>query len=115
MTKTEKVIEMLNEGKETAEIKAETGASDALISKCRNKIKAMEEKEPEKEPEEEPEEDPTDEELESIIKKIKITPEKKYFTGQQNEPEEDYKCMGCLHEWKSKTMPTKCPKCGCEF
>lgn len=115
MSKTEEVIKALNAGKDTATIKAETGASDALISKCRKKLKDMEEKEQEPEPETEPEEEPTEEELESIIKKIKINPEKKFLTGQQNEPEEDYKCMGCLHEWKSKSVPVKCPKCGAEF
>ena len=110
MSKTEDVIKALNEGKDTATIKAETGASEALISRCRQKLKKLEEEKKE----EEQEEEPTDEEIDSIIKRVKITPDQKYFTGQE-EPEEEYHCMGCDHRWNSKKIPTSCPKCESEF
>jgi rubrerythrin len=114
MSKTENVIKALNEGKDTATIKTETGASEALISKCRNKIKTMQET-PEETPEAEPEEEePTEEELESIIKRIQIKPEEKYLTKDKPE-EEEYTCMGCKHVWKSSNIPTSCPNCKAEF
>ena len=69
MSKTEEVIKALNEGKDTATIKEEVGASESLISRCRGKLAALK---PAETPEEE--EDPSDEELEAIITKIKITP-----------------------------------------
>lgn len=113
MSKTEDVIKKLQAGEtDTAKIKAETGASDALISRCRQKVEALKAKEEPKK--EEQEEEPTDEEIEAVIKQIQITPDKKYLQGKE-EKDEDYKCMGCLHEWKSKTVPAKCPKCGAEF
>ena len=76
MSKTEDVIKALNEGKDTATIKAETGASEALISRCRQKLKKLEEEKKE----EEQEEEPTDEEIEAVITKIQVKPEEKYLT-----------------------------------
>jgi rubrerythrin len=112
MSKTEDVIKALQDGKDTATIKTETGASEGLISKCRTKLKAMEEKEPE--PEEEPE--PTDEELDQIINKIKIKPEEKFLTGKEKQQEdEEYTCMGCNHVWRANDIPTSCPNCKAEF
>ena len=109
MSKTEDVIKALNEGKDTATIKTETGASEALISRCRQKLKKPEPEQKEEEAE------PTDEETEAIITKIAIVPDKKYLTKDKEEKEEDYNCMGCGHKWKSSTLPTSCPSCGAEF
>jgi rubrerythrin len=109
MSKTEKVIEALNAGKDTETIKTETGASEALISRCRQKLKKEEPKTEEKE------EEPTDEEIEAIITRIKITPEEKYLTKDKEDKEESYHCLGCGHEWKSKNLPLSCPSCGAEF
>jgi rubrerythrin len=115
MSKTEDVIKALNEGKSTATIKEETGASEALISKCRTKLKAMEET-PEKQPEPEEEPEPTDDELEQIINKIKIKPEDKYLTGKDKQQEdEEYTCMGCGHVWRANDIPSSCPSCKAEF
>jgi len=108
MSKTEDVIKALNENKDTATIKTETGASEALISRCRQKLKK---EEPVKE---EKEEEPTDEEIEAIITKIKVEPDEKFLT-KDKPAEENYRCMGCGHEWKASSMPVSCPKCGCEF
>lgn len=108
MSKTEDVIKALNEGKETAQIKTETGASEALISRCRQKLKKPE-------PEPEKEEEPTDEEIEAIITKISIKPDEKYLTKDKKDSEEDYHCVGCGHRWKSSTLPASCPSCGVEF
>jgi len=114
MTKSEQVIQALCAGKDTKTIKEETGASEALISKCRSKIEAMK-KQDEVEKEQETEE-PTDEEIDAVIQKIVITPDKKYLTSDKDgKKEEDYKCMGCKHEWKATETPIKCPNCGCEF
>ena len=108
MSKTEDVIKALNEGKDTTTIKTETGASESLISRCRQKLKKPE---PEKE---EPE--PTDEEIEAIITKVKITPDDKFLTKDKKaEDSEEYHCMGCDHTWKAKDMPLSCPSCGAEF
>ena len=108
MSKTEDVIKALNEGKDTATIKAETGASEALISRCRQKLKKEEPK-----TEEEPE--PTDEEIEAIITRIQVKPDEKYLTKDKQEKEEEYHCMGCDHRWRSSEMPLSCPNCGVEF
>lgn len=114
MSKTQTVIERLNEGKTPAEIKAELGVSDALISRCKKNLDKA--KTPETKPEKEPEEEPTDEEIDAIIKRIAIKPEEKYFTSDKDgQKEEDYTCGACKHEWKAKEMPKSCPKCGCEF
>ena len=107
MSKTEEVIKALNEGKDTATIKTETGASEALISRCRQKLKK------EEEPEEEPE--PTDEEIEAIITKVKIIPDKKFLTKDKEPEDEEYHCVGCDYTWKSKSLPLSCPSCGAEF
>ena len=109
MSKTEDVIKALNEGKDTTTIKAETGASEALISRCRQKLKK-----PEAVPEKE-EEEPTDEEIEAIITKIAIKPDEKYLTKDKQDKEEEYHCTGCNHIWKASSMPLSCPNCGCEF
>lgn len=108
MSKTEAVIKALNENKDTETIKTETGASEALISRCRQKLKKEEKPE-------EKEEEPTDEEIEAIITKIKVSPDEKYLTKDKKPEEESYRCMGCGHEWKAGSMPSECPKCGCEF
>ena len=111
MSKTEEVIKALNEGKDTATIKEEVGASESLISRCRGKLAALK---PAETPEEE--ENPSDEELEAIITKIKITPEEKFLTKDKKaEDSEEYHCMGCSHTWKAKEMPLSCPSCGSEF
>jgi rubrerythrin len=109
MSKTEDVIKALQENKDTATIKAETGASEALISRCRQKLKKEEPKKEEEEPE------PTDEEIEAIITRIQVKPDEKYLTKDKDEKEEDYKCLGCGHTWKSSNMPLSCPNCGAEF
>lgn len=108
MSKTEDVIKALSEDKDTATIKAETGASEALISRCRQKMK-KEEKQPETE------EEPTDEEIEAIISKISIKPDEKYLTKDKQDKEDDYHCMGCNHRWKGSEIPLSCPNCGAEF
>jgi len=109
LTKTEDVINLLKENKSNEEIKAETNASDSLISRCRTRYKLMNEGEEE--------EEVTDKNIDSILK-IKIKPEKKYITKETKETkktDEDYKCMGCNHEWQAKKLPKFCPNCGCEF
>ena len=108
MSKTEEVIKALNENKDTATIKTETGASEALISRCRQKLKK-------EEPVKEEEPEPTDEEIEAIITKISIKPDEKYLTKDKEEKAEEYHCMGCGHTWKAKDMPLSCPSCGAEF
>jgi rubrerythrin len=107
MTKTEDVINGLNAGKDTETIKAETGASEALISRCRQKLKK----------EEKPaDEEPTDNEIEEVIKKIQIKPDEKYLTKDKPaDKEEDYHCMGCGHNWKASKLPESCPNCKEEF
>jgi len=112
-SKTEDVINLLNAGEtDTNAIKEKTGASEALISRCRQRIKNAE---PAAEPKQEEEPEPTDDEIDGIIKKVKITPDEKFLTKDKETREEDYRCMGCGHEWKAKSLPVSCPKCGCEF
>ena len=113
MSKTEEIIKLLEVGETDVKIlKEKTGASDSTISRVKAKWEASS-NEPIKEvTTEEPE--PTDDEIDSIIKRVKITPEKKFFTGN-DDPEEEYHCMGCDHRWNSKKIPSVCPKCGCEF
>jgi len=113
-SKTNHVIRLLEDGEnDTATIKEKTGASEALISRCRKKY-AEQNKEGEPEPEPE-EDDVTDDEIEAAIKNIKIKPEVKYLNKEPEASEEEYRCMGCNHEWKANTMPTKCPNCRSEF
>jgi len=107
MSKTEDVLKALNEGKDTKTIVTETGASESLITRCRNKLK-KEEKPAE-------EQEPTDEEIEAVITKIQIKPDEKYLTKDKQDKEEDYHCVGCDHKWKSSTLPASCPSCGAEF
>ena len=108
MSKTEDVLKALNDGKDTKTIIAEIGASESLISRCRQRLKRDEESVDEPEP--------TDEELDSIISKICIKPEEKYLTKDTPEKEEeDYRCMGCDYRWKSSDIPLSCPNCGAEF
>ena len=108
-SKTNQVIRLFEEGEtDTSVIKEKTGASEALISRCRKRYSATQEPEP-------VEEEPTDEEIEAAIKQIKIKPEEKYLNKAPEVQVEDYRCMGCNHEWKSETMPSKCPNCGGEF
>lgn len=114
MSKTEDVINLLNAGEtDTKTIKEKTGASEALISRCRQRIKNTEQ--PAAEPKQGEEPEPTDDEIDEIIKKVKITPDEKFLTKDKETIEEDYRCMGCGHEWKAKSLPVSCPKCRCEF
>jgi len=99
-TKTNQIIRLYEEGEtDRAAIKEKTGASEASKAP---------------EPEEQ-EEEVSDDEIEAAIKQIKIKPEEKYLNKTPEAQEEDYRCMGCNHEWKSNTMPSKCPNCGSEF
>ena len=110
-TKTNQILRLLEDGEtNTVTIKEKTGASEALISRCRKKY--LETQEPEIVEEEE---EPTDEEIEAAIKQIRIKPEEKYLNKAPEAQEEDYRCMGCKHEWKASSMPLKCPNCGSEF
>jgi rubrerythrin len=110
-TKTNQIIRLYEEGEtDRTVIKEKTGASEALISRCIKRYEASKAPEPE-----EQEEEVSDEEIEAAIKQIKIKPEEKYLNKTPEAQEEDYRCMGCNHEWKSKTMPSKCPSCGSEF
>jgi len=110
MSKTEEIIKLMNAGEQdTKVIKEKTGASEALITRCRQKLKK-----PEPEPAKEEEEEPTDEEIEAIITRIQVKPDEKYLTKDKNQDEE-YHCMGCDHKWNASSIPLSCPKCGCEF
>ena len=110
-SKTNQVLRLLEEGEtDTATIKEKTGASEALISRCRKKYSETQEPEIVEE-----EEEPTDEEIEAAIKQIRIKPEEKYLNKTPEAQEEDYRCMGCKHEWKASSIPLKCPNCGSEF
>ena len=111
MSKTEEVIKLMNAGEQdTKVIKEKTGASEALITRCRQKLKK-----PEPEKQEETEDEPTDEEIEAIITKIQVKPDEKYLTKDKQTEEESYRCMGCGHEWKASSLPVSCPECGAEF
>jgi len=110
-SKTNQVLALLEEGEtNTAVIKEKTGASEALISRCRRKYTESQTPEPE-----EQEEEVSDEEIEAAIKQIKIKPEEKYLNKTPQAQEEEYRCMGCKHEWKASSIPLKCPNCGSEF
>ncbi|MFA7091912.1 MAG: hypothetical protein WC149_08665 [Arcobacteraceae bacterium] len=108
MTKTEEVLKLISEDKTNEEIKAETNASDSLISRCRTRIKLQNENK-----DEENDDNPTDEEIDNLVK-IKLKAPKKVLTNNQK-TDEDYKCMGCNHEWTAKVKPKFCPNCGCGF
>lgn len=107
MSKTEDVLKALNDGKDTKTIIAEIEASESLISRCRQRLRRQESENDDSEP--------TDEEIEAAIKHIKINPEEKYLNKTPQAQEEEYRCMGCNHEWKASSMPVKCPNCGVEF
>ena len=107
MSKTEDVLKALNDGKDTKTIIAEIGASESLISRCRQRLRKQESENEESEP--------TDDEIEAAIKQIKINPEEKYLNKTPQALEEEYRCMGCKHEWKASSIPLKCPNCGSEF
>lgn len=106
MSKTEDVINMLEEGKSTSEIKDATGASESLISRCRKRLANNTEPE---------EEEVSDEEIDGFIRKIKIKPEEKHLTGNNQVEPEEYTCGNCDYSWSSKREPRFCPNCGCEF
>lgn len=111
MSKTEEIIKLMNAGEQdTKVIKEKTGASEALITRCRQKLKK-----PEPEPAKEEDEEPTDEEIEAIITRIQVKPDEKYLTKDTEKKEEDYHCTGCHHRWKASSMPLSCPNCGAEF
>jgi len=115
MSKTEEVIKCLESGEnDTNKIKEQTGASESLITRCRNRLEKQKYKQPKEEKQEE-EPEPTDEELDTIITKIKVKPEEKYLTKEKQVKDEDYHCTGCGHRWKASEMPASCPGCGAEF
>lgn len=113
-TKTKQILRMLEEGKTVKEIKEAGVGSEALIYRVKAKYDAEKNIDESTVPEEE-EEEPTDEEIEAAIKQIKIKPEDKYLNKTPQAQEEDYRCMGCKHEWKASSIPLKCPNCGSEF
>ena len=117
MSKTSDVIELLESGEnDTTKIKEQTGASESLITRCRNRLEKQKYKVPkQEEAKEEEEEEPTDEEIDGIITKIKVKPEEKYLTKEKQVKEENYRCTGCGHRWKASEMPVFCPGCGAEF
>jgi hypothetical protein len=62
MSKTEEVLKLMNEGEtDTKVIKQKTGASESLISRCRNRLEKQKYKVPKQEEVKEEEEEPTDE------------------------------------------------------
>ena len=119
MSKTEEIVKALEEGKTVKDIKEAGLGSQALIYRVKAKYDARKKEIAESslaEVEEE-EAEPSDDEIDEIIKKVKITPDEKFLTKDKDtrEEEEDYRCMGCWHEWKAKSLPVSCPRCGCEF
>jgi len=116
MSKTSDVIELLESGEnDTKKIQEQTGASESLITRCRNRLEKQKYKVPKPEEAKEEEPEPTDDEIDGIITKIKVKPEEKYLTKEKKTKEEDYHCTGCGHRWKASEMPVSCPGCGCEF
>jgi hypothetical protein len=62
MSKTEEVLKLMNEGEtDTKVIKQKTGASESLITRCRNRLEKQKYKAPKQEEVKEEEEEPTDE------------------------------------------------------
>jgi rubrerythrin len=113
MSKSEDIVKALEEGKSVKEIKEAGLGSEALIYRVKAKYDAKKNIDETTGPEES--DDETDEEIESIINKVCIKPDKKYLTKDKQEKEEDYHCMGCDHRWKGSEIPLSCPNCGVEF
>lgn len=60
-----------------------------------------------------------DEEINAFIKKVKITPDAKYLTKDQDDSDEEieYGCGKCGHRWYAspEDVQSECPECGEEF
>jgi len=66
-------------------------------------------------------EEVNEEEIDSFIKKVKITPDKDVLTENEQdgnkEEMEDYQCPSCGHTWEADKSERQdaCPSCGEEF
>lgn len=110
------VIAMLGEGKSSKEIMSETDCSAATITVARKRLKDREGDIIEATGEINAD---VDDNVDSFIKSIKISPDTEVLTkdGDQEEDSTDYECPKCGHEWSagSKERQESCPNCGMEF
>lgn len=60
-----------------------------------------------------------DEDINSFIRKVKITPDTKHLTKNKDDADEEieYGCGKCDHRWYAspEDVQTECPNCGEEF
>lgn len=103
------------------DIAKKAGCSKAHVSTVRRRYaeKLAESKKTENPKNEEEEEEEVNEEIDSFIKKIKVTPDPKHLTKDQDESDEEieYGCPECGHQWYAAPdeRQNECPKCGEEF
>lgn len=102
------------------DIAKKAGCSKAHVSTVRRQYaEKLAESKKTKTPKNEEEEEVNDEEINSFIKKIKVTPDPKHLTKDQDESDEEieYGCGECGHQWYAapNEHQTECPKCGEEF
>jgi rubrerythrin len=118
--KTAQIIEILesNENITQREIAKRVNCTEGYVSKVKKSIGNTEVKPTEREPVEsvDPDDGEFETETSNFVKKVKIVPDPKVLTDQEEEPDtdEEYECGSCGHVWTAdKTEYQKsCPKCG---
>ena len=118
--KTAQIIEILesDENVTQREIAKRVDCTEGYVSKVKKSIGNTEVKPTEREPVKPVDPDDTEFETETsnFVKKVKIVPDPKVLTDQEQEPDndEEYQCGSCGHVWTAaKTeYQNSCPKCG---
>lgn len=112
--KINEVITLLGEGKSTKEITETTGCSKSTVTVARKRLKDREGDLTEATSDINAD---VDENVDSFIKKIKITPPPETKDDENADNETEYQCPECGHVWSAgKTeRQDECPSCGMEF
>ena len=118
--KTAQIIEILesNENITQREIAKKVDCTEGYVSKVKKSIGNTEVKPAERQPVEsvDPNDDEFETETSSFVKKVKIVPDQKVLTDQEEEPDKDeeYECGSCGHVWTADKAESQksCPKCG---
>jgi len=117
-SKTAIVLECISSDDEMSieEIAAKAGCTKAHVSTVKRRYA---DKLKDHQKNEDVDEEIDDEEIDSFIKKVKITPDKKHLTKEEDQEEEDkeYICGECGHRWEAPNgeHQSECPGCGEEF
>ena len=101
------------------DIAAKAGCSKAHVSTVRRRYSEKISEGKKTETPDDDDADVVDDEINTFIKKVKITPDTKHLTKDKDDADKEieYGCGQCGHKWYAspEDVQSECPECGEEF